>query len=60
MQTRLLRLRTRTQHTLALIVTAWRVSSAILECVAVSVENAQKVKNVTLFCCLSIFATAGF
>jgi hypothetical protein len=44
----MLKLRTRTQQTLALIVTAWCASSATGVCDR-ALKNAQKVKNVSLF-----------
>jgi hypothetical protein len=53
-------LHTRIQQTPALIVTAWCAAHAILECVRESIEKRSQVENVTVFCCLSIFATASF
>jgi hypothetical protein len=55
----MLKYHTPTQQTLGLILTA---------CCAVcatgvrfrALKNAQELKNVTIFCCLSIFSTASF
>jgi uracil phosphoribosyltransferase len=59
MQARTLKLHTCTQQRPALIVTAWCAASATLECVTRVLKNAQKLKNVTVFCCLSIFAPSS-
>jgi hypothetical protein len=48
MQTRMLYLRTRTQQTLTLILTAWCAACATLECDR-ALKNAQEMKNVTIF-----------
>jgi hypothetical protein len=57
----MLKLRTRTELTLGLIVTAW---CALIKCNSGvcdrALKTAQEVKNVTSFCCLSIFATTSF
>jgi hypothetical protein len=50
----MLKLHTSTQQTLALIVTA----SATGVCDR-ALKNAQDLKNVTVFCCLSVFAIAS-
>jgi hypothetical protein len=55
----MLKLCTRIQQTLTLIVTAWCAASASLECDTV-LKNAHQLENVTIFCCLSISVTVSF